>query len=642
MYIISYDEYINKVHGGWFGKCLGGAAGAPVEGFKRINEVDDFREIMNPDLPNDDLDLQLLWLEVLQKKGLSITGRDLADAWNQQCWYPMMEYGLFLKNYERGIYPPYSGEFNNPVFREGNGCPIRSEIWGLIFPGNPVLAARYAGMDGLLDHCGNSVWIEQFFSAVESMAFFESDVVKLIKAGLGYLPSDSKAARCIREMLDCCGKDDRDWLKARTQALRLFGHNDFTNSTINLAFVLIGLLFGKGNLEDTINITLKCGYDADCTCATAASVLGIVIGYKGIDPELKKLVKDKFILGIDVKRENNSIEYLSGETCEIGIEAAGSINMECEIAEVPEEVKIKQRKKEAPKVTISVECKECPAIGYDDNCIFYAAAMNNSNEVFEGELFFKDIPHGWKLLYDKLNVMLAPGESIKVENAVKTPVSVKEIPNTNILRAELVDGNGNFVSGCSFGIAGASVWKLAGPYIEALEKEDDPGLPSAHPEGCILPTLECMVNNAAYLDREYIDEGSISESIKKEDYIILNAYEDLLPVEQALTYSGQGCVYLMQELVSPEGREVWFVIGNSDGYRLWVNDELVQERDEIRLWTPYNNAGLLKLKKGGNTIALKLLRRNGSLKFSFALRKNNGEHWHKNRWYVDFASKIRT
>ena len=103
MYRIDYKDYLDKVHGGWLGKCLGGAAGAPVEGFKRLNDINDFREIMNPELPNDDLDLQLLWLDVLQKKGLDISGRDLGEARDKSCWYPMMEYG-FIRKITRGEY----------------------------------------------------------------------------------------------------------------------------------------------------------------------------------------------------------------------------------------------------------------------------------------------------------------------------------------------------------------------------------------------------------------------------------------------------------------------------------------------------------------------------------------------------------
>ena len=65
---IDYQRFLDKVHGCWYGKCLGGAAGAPVEGIKKVIDVGNFTEIFNPDLPNDDLDLQLLWLDVLKNK----------------------------------------------------------------------------------------------------------------------------------------------------------------------------------------------------------------------------------------------------------------------------------------------------------------------------------------------------------------------------------------------------------------------------------------------------------------------------------------------------------------------------------------------------------------------------------------------
>ena len=52
-------NYFDHVYGGWLGKCLGGAAGAPVEGVKKLIDRD-FRELIRPDLPNDDLDMQLL------------------------------------------------------------------------------------------------------------------------------------------------------------------------------------------------------------------------------------------------------------------------------------------------------------------------------------------------------------------------------------------------------------------------------------------------------------------------------------------------------------------------------------------------------------------------------------------------------
>lgn len=148
------------------------------------------------------------------------------------------------------------------------------------------------------------------------------------------------------------------------------------------------------------------------------------------------------------------------------------------------------------------------------------------------------------------------------------------------------------------------------------------------------------MNNAAYLDKAYLDERNFSKAFREEDTVWINAYEDLLPLDEAFPFRGQGAIYLRQTLLSPEDRELWVVIGNNDGYRLWVNQELVMERDEIRLWTPFNNYELIRLAKGENEIVLKLLRRTESLKFSFGLRKYEGEHFHRKRWYTDFASEI--
>ncbi len=63
MYSLDYGRFLDQVYGGWFGKCLGGAVGAPVEGVKKVLNVTDFARVIRADLANDDLDLQILWLE---------------------------------------------------------------------------------------------------------------------------------------------------------------------------------------------------------------------------------------------------------------------------------------------------------------------------------------------------------------------------------------------------------------------------------------------------------------------------------------------------------------------------------------------------------------------------------------------------
>ena len=70
--------------------------------------------MINCDLPNDDLDLQAAWLDVVEKKGEHFTSRDLLKRFVECCDYSPGEYAVMRKNYQRGIYPPLSGLFWPP------------------------------------------------------------------------------------------------------------------------------------------------------------------------------------------------------------------------------------------------------------------------------------------------------------------------------------------------------------------------------------------------------------------------------------------------------------------------------------------------------------------------------------------------
>ena len=59
------------------------------------------------------------------------------------------------------------------------------------------------------------------------------------------------------------------------------------DAKVNAAYVLIGLLYGDKNFEKTMEISTRCGQDSDCNPATAAGILGTMVGYDQI-PEIWK------------------------------------------------------------------------------------------------------------------------------------------------------------------------------------------------------------------------------------------------------------------------------------------------------------------------------------------------------------------
>ena len=87
-------SYRDKIRGGWLGKCAGGVVGAPLEGFKRFHDVEIRDEMFETTVPNDDLDLQVLWLDLVKRRGPSLRQTDLADHWRAHVRFPWGEYGL--------------------------------------------------------------------------------------------------------------------------------------------------------------------------------------------------------------------------------------------------------------------------------------------------------------------------------------------------------------------------------------------------------------------------------------------------------------------------------------------------------------------------------------------------------------------
>jgi hypothetical protein len=119
---------------------------------------------------------------------------------------------------------------------------------------------------------------------------------------------------------------------------------------------------------------------------------------------------------------------------------------------------------------------------------------------------------------------------------------------------------------------------------------------------------------------------------------VIYAHGQRLDPDDLIGLQGPYVVYLAQELIIPDDRTVNLVIGNNDGYRLYVNGERVAEQDECTWWAPYNNVHPVQLQAGANLIVLKLRKQGESLDFSLGVRDWDPDVSH-NRvdWHVDLV-----
>jgi ADP-ribosylglycohydrolase len=311
---INKDTFYDKVYGCWIGKSIGGTLGTPFEGKRELLNVTDFHSAPGKPLPNDDLDLQLVWLRAIEDYGpLGVTEQVLGEYWINFIPPHWNEYGIGKSNMKAGLVPPLSGDYEN-VWKHSNGAWIRSEIWACCAPGCPEIATKYAWYDACVDHgTGEGTYAELFTASVESAAFVVSDRDTLINIGLSYIPEDCRVARSIRIALDGY-KRGLDWKETRQLVLDDSADLGWFQAPANVAFVVIGWLYGEGDFKKSLLTAINCGDDTDCTGATLGSILGIINGAKAIPEDWKRYVGDDIV---SVAIDRGSLYGIPSSCCEL-------------------------------------------------------------------------------------------------------------------------------------------------------------------------------------------------------------------------------------------------------------------------------------------------------------------------------------
>ena len=285
--------YRDKMKAGWVGQIAGVAWGAPTEFRWRdmIIPMADMPvwkpEMINEAFDQDDLYVEMTFLRTLEEYGINASIRQAGiDFANSE--YPLWcANDVGRRNLRAGIGPPDS---SHPQF---NRCPndidymIESDYAGLIAPGMPNVAIEMGNKFGRLMNYGDGVYGGQFVAAMYTEAFFEDDILKIIDAGLACIPAGSHFAEMVRDMVAWYKENPNDWEATWHKCQRKYRENpEYQKASnggidvrINGAYVLMGLLFGKCDLDNTIIISTRCGQDSDCNPSNAAGVLFTTVGF---------------------------------------------------------------------------------------------------------------------------------------------------------------------------------------------------------------------------------------------------------------------------------------------------------------------------------------------------------------------------
>lgn len=300
---MSKDVLMDKIKGGWLGKTIGCTYGGPTE-FKycgtMINENIDIpwyegylkNTILNVPGLYDDIYMNLTFVDVFEKKGLDAKVEDFAQAFTY-AEYPLCEANQQARyNILQGIMPPASGHWHNNPHADDIDFQIEADYAGLMAPGMPNTAAYYTDEIGHIMCYGDGWYGGVYVAAMYSLAFISDDIEYIVKEALKTIPEESKYYQCMSDVISWYEQYPDDW--EITWALcqkkwsydigctRAVRHEFNIDATINSAYVIIGLLYGRGDFEKTIDISTRCGQDSDCNPSTAGGILGTMLGYSAI------------------------------------------------------------------------------------------------------------------------------------------------------------------------------------------------------------------------------------------------------------------------------------------------------------------------------------------------------------------------
>ncbi len=325
------EEYLEKLEGALLARMAGCTLGAAVE-FWSIEDMERWAKYNGDNFPptnywnrikspgvirytkndfidytlkelkyvpvDDDIAYTLLGLLVAEEYGINFNSEDVGKAWVKYLPMAYTAEEVALNNLKKGLDAKKVADIDNP-YCQWIGADIRSDPWAYIAPAFPEKAARMAYHDAYLSHRRNGIYGEMFFSAAQSAAFAVDDPMEAIKIGLNEIPRHCALSQAVKWALEE-RKNIKNYKDAREAVDEKFKGMSGVHTINNACLTIFGLSIGDTDVTKVLSETVAMGLDNDCTTATAGSIIGAIVGKKGIPNHW-------------IKNFNNTIKsYLNG------------------------------------------------------------------------------------------------------------------------------------------------------------------------------------------------------------------------------------------------------------------------------------------------------------------------------------------
>lgn len=308
----------DKIEGGWVGQMAGVSWAAATEFRYNGVMVPDSKvpvwknSMINDSFWQDDLYAEIPFIDAMKENGPDCSVQILGD------YFKNTKFDLFhanlagRDNLRNGIAAPDSGSYLYNQHCDDIDWMIEADFVGLMNPGLVNASIQSAFRAGHVMCYGDGVYGGVFVSAMHAKAFTAANLSEIIEAGRKSVPTGSKFRQLIEDVLtwknsgktwqetwqlleDKWAGDDR--CPEFSTAGNAMDAKLNIDSKLNAGYVLMGLLYGNGDFEQSIKISMQCGQDSDCNPSTVGAILGNYLGLSNIPDKWKTSLNrtgDKF------------------------------------------------------------------------------------------------------------------------------------------------------------------------------------------------------------------------------------------------------------------------------------------------------------------------------------------------------------
>lgn len=353
---ISRADYLDQLHGFWLGQCIANWTGLITEMDKigNIGEIqtgdfytrDDWGKPDQPSIwgegipsnlsptidfiligedsiwgADDDTDIEYMYQHLLYANKTSfLSPEQIRDGWLKHIREEEENF-LWVSNQtafdlmKKGILPPETSSPENNENYMMIDAQLTTEIFGFFAPARPDIALKMANLPIRTTAFEDAAWISEYYVSMYALASIVDPKLSLkekihwmANESRNILPDESYASKMfdfVKSQYDqgATWEAARDSVYQRYQVDQKDGYNITSKNVycngcfaagINYASSIVSLLYGEGDIIETIKIGVLSGWDSDNPTATWGGLLGFMIGKEGVEKVFDQKFSNRF------------------------------------------------------------------------------------------------------------------------------------------------------------------------------------------------------------------------------------------------------------------------------------------------------------------------------------------------------------